>query len=66
MKIRIIANGRCDRAISVIISHGKRRYPEFVLKGGFSDNAGQKSWDTFAKTPQIRAFPLHSLYAMLI
>ena len=22
-------------------------------------NPGQKSWDTFAKTPQIRAFPLH-------
>ena len=24
-------------------------------------NPGQKSWDTFAKTPQIRAFPLHPL-----
>ena len=30
-----------------------------LLKGGFSDNPGQKSWDTFAKTPQIRASPLH-------
>ena len=24
-------------------------------------NPGQKSWDTFAKTPQIRTFPLHPL-----
>ena len=24
-------------------------------------NPGQKSWDTFAKTPQIRPFPLHPL-----
>ena len=24
-------------------------------------NPGEKSWDTFAKTPQIHAFPLHPL-----
>ena len=27
-------------------------------------NPGQKSWDTFAKTPQIRAFPLHPQYSV--
>ena len=33
--------------------------------GKLNYNPGQKSWDTFTKTPQIGALPLHR-YAMLI
>ena len=34
----------------------------WILCTPLTYNPGQKSWDTFAKTPQIRASPLHPQY----